>query len=85
MGGRSLETQGLELPAYYDPQYECEMEILRFCSSHPNPRYSIWIEEIRAQLRAAPVVTNGVAGGAWLTTMRARPVYHHRTQAASAS
>jgi hypothetical protein len=32
------------------------MEMLRFDSSFPNPRYEGWIEEIRAHLHAAPVV-----------------------------
>jgi hypothetical protein len=57
IGGRSLVTDGVELPAYYDPQYTCEMEILRFESDCPNPRYEVWIEEIRAHLLTSPVVT----------------------------
>jgi hypothetical protein len=85
MGGRSLKVQGLELPAYYDPQYECEMEILRFCSSSPNPRYSIWIDEMKSALRAAPVVTNGIAGPEWVAAIRARAVYQPGTRSASAS
>jgi hypothetical protein len=56
IGGRSLVTDGVELPAYYDPQYSCEMEILRFESGLPNPRYEVWIEEIRTHLFTAPVV-----------------------------
>jgi hypothetical protein len=56
IGGRSLATDGVELPHYYDPQYSCEMEILRFESDSPNPRYEVWIEEIRAHLFTAPVV-----------------------------
>jgi hypothetical protein len=56
IGGRALATDGVELPHYYDPQYTCEMEILRFESETPNPRYEVWIEEIRAHLLTAPVV-----------------------------
>ena len=56
IGGRPLTVDGVELPPYYDPQYSCEMEMLRFDSSFPNPRYEGWIEEIRAHLLAAPVV-----------------------------
>ena len=51
-----IAAEGVELPPYYDPQYSCEMEMLRFDSSFPNPRYDGWIEEIRAHLHAAPVV-----------------------------
>ena len=56
IGGRPLTADGVELPPYYDPQYSCEMEMLRFDSSFPNPRYEVWIEEIRAHLLTAPVV-----------------------------
>jgi hypothetical protein len=56
IGGRPLAIDGVELPPYYDPQYDCEMEMLRFESEFPNPRYDIWIEEIRAHLLTAPVV-----------------------------
>ena len=56
MGGESLEHDGTPIPAYYDPQYECEMEILRFHSWNPNPRYTIWVEEIRQSLQHIPVI-----------------------------
>ena len=44
IGGKSLECAGTAIPPYYDPQYKCNMEILRFDSSNPNPRYSVWVE-----------------------------------------
>jgi hypothetical protein len=84
IGGRSLMVQGVEIPAYYDPQYECEMEILRFSSSVPNPRYSVWIDEIRATLRATPVVTNVVAGAEWEAAIPGRTIYQPGTKSASA-
>jgi hypothetical protein len=56
IGGRPLTADGVELPPYYDPQYACEMEMLRFESEFPNPRYEVWIEEIRAHLLTTPVV-----------------------------
>jgi hypothetical protein len=56
IGGRALFADGVDLPPYYDPQYSCEMEILRFESEFPNPRYEMWIEEIRTHLLTAPVV-----------------------------
>ena len=58
MGGRSLEHAGAVIPAYYDPQYECEMEILRFHSWNPNPRYMLWVEEIRQSLQHIPVISD---------------------------
>lgn len=51
IGGISLEHSGSELPSYFDPQYNCEMEVLRFHSWAPNPRYLPWIDEIKAELR----------------------------------
>ena len=56
IGGLPLMADGVELPAYYDPQYGCEMEILRFDSNSPNPRYNWWIEQIRDHLRTVPVI-----------------------------
>ena len=56
IGGRPLEADGVELPPYYDPQYGCEMEILRFDSNLPNPRYSRWIDQIRDHLQTVPVI-----------------------------
>jgi hypothetical protein len=46
LGGRALVgDDGIELPSYYDPQYNCEMEILRFDTDCPNPRYGRRIDE----------------------------------------
>ena len=84
MGGRPFEFRGTPLPAYYDPQYECEMEILRFYSWALNPRYNIWIDAIKEQLRSAKVITNGAAGPEWVAAMRSRPVPQTLHHAASA-
>jgi hypothetical protein len=59
IGGQSFEYAGEKLPAYKDSQFECDMELLRFYSWAPNPRYAVWIEEIREQLRTIPVLTGG--------------------------
>ena len=56
IGGQSLTAGGLELPAYHDPNYRCEMNVLRFDSNQPNPRYEAWIEQIRDQIWTAPVI-----------------------------
>jgi len=61
IGGNSLKYDGLELPPYDDPQFKCEMEVLRFYSWAPNPRYEVWIEEIKQELRATSVLANGSA------------------------
>jgi len=66
IGGRSLEYAGVELPSYDDPQFKCRMEVLRFYSWAPNPRYNVWIEEIKQVLRAVPVLTDGSRTHHWI-------------------
>ncbi|HWB99920.1 MAG TPA: hypothetical protein VG672_24600 [Bryobacteraceae bacterium] len=56
IGGAPLAFEGREMPAYYDPQYDCEMQILRFDSSQPNPRYAEWVGRLREELEMAPVI-----------------------------
>lgn len=53
-GGPLLGRQG-PLPRYYDPQYQCEMEIVRFDSRRPNPKYQALVDRIQAELPAAPI------------------------------
>jgi len=56
IGGRNLVTQGVEIPGYFDPRYDCQMEVLRFDSEAPNPRFEPWIEELKHHLSAVPVI-----------------------------
>lgn len=56
IGGQPLEFAGERLPAYYDPQYNCEMEIVRFKSDAPNHKYRRWIDQISASLLDVPVL-----------------------------
>lgn len=60
IGGKSLFGDGAALPPYYDPSYRCQMEVLRFDSAEPSPRYAGWIEECRAHLPYVPVVGRSV-------------------------
>jgi hypothetical protein len=57
IGGRSLEAAGEPIPSYYDSQYGCEMEILRFDSAAPNPRFADWMLKLDHELSNAPVIT----------------------------
>lgn len=61
IGGRSLTAGKEELPAYFDPQHDCEMQILRFDSRDPNPKYKMWVDELRCQLASAPVICRNLA------------------------
>jgi len=70
MGGSPLKHESSELPPYHDPAYKCKMEVLRFWSWAPNPRYGVWIEEIQTELRDILVLTKGTQEPAWETSGR---------------
>ena len=46
----------MELPSYYDPQYRCQMEVLRFDSSLPNASCRRWVEQLCKRLTEVTVV-----------------------------
>jgi len=56
IGGRPLEVAEQELPAYYDPQYRCDMELLRFESNAPNPKYQARMARVAEHLADLPVI-----------------------------
>ena len=56
IGGRSLTYEGQDLPTYQDPQYSCAMEVLRFYSWAPNPRYDVWVNEIARELSSVEIL-----------------------------
>jgi hypothetical protein len=56
IGGSPLAIAGEPVPAYYDPQYGCEMEIVRFSSDAPNQKYRRWIDQICSSLLDVPVL-----------------------------
>lgn len=74
IGGSSLTTKGVEIPGYFDPRYDCQMELLRFDSSRPNPRFERWIEELRRYLSSVPVLGSvPTDAGSHRTTRRRSP------------
>ena len=66
LGGQAFECGGAELPAYYDPEYKCGMEILRFYSWAPHQRYEARVGAMRPVLQDATVVCGGAGASAWL-------------------
>lgn len=57
LGGSKLRINNEDLPAYFDPRYGCEMELLRFDSAFPSPRYASVIQALRGIIqRYMPVV-----------------------------
>jgi hypothetical protein len=62
LGGKPLESGGSALPRYYDENYRCEMEVLRFDSRYPSPKYAAAIRELRPHIAKLPVVCPDPAG-----------------------
>jgi hypothetical protein len=59
IGLSPLVSGGKELPQYYDPQFGCEMQVLRFDSRYPAPKYLNWVGELATYLKNVPVVAGG--------------------------
>jgi hypothetical protein len=58
LGGSHLEYDGIMVPSYYDPTYSCEMELLRFDSRRPDPKYVDLVELLRGKLGNVSAVTS---------------------------
>jgi hypothetical protein len=56
IGGRPLEYGGTALPSYYDPQYRCRMEVLRFDSCSPVDSCRRLVEQLSKRLADVSVV-----------------------------
>ncbi len=65
LGGNPLEAEGETLPVYFDPQYGCDMEILRFDSRMPAPKYRSWVNELRDCLWTAPIIAREPIPNSW--------------------
>jgi hypothetical protein len=67
LGGARFEAGGTTLPPYYDARYRCLMEMIRFDSRRPNPKYVDLIDQARDTLSAITVVTRpAAAAGAFV-------------------
>jgi len=56
LGGSCLEANGSPLPPYYDPRYNCQMELLRFDSRQPSFAYAGAIDLLKEQIVRSLVV-----------------------------
>ena len=56
LGGSYLEIEGTTIPAYFDPKYSVEIELLRFDSRRPNAKYSALIDMLKNRLSHVPVI-----------------------------
>ena len=72
LGARRAQLHGEELPAYYDPLFDCEMELLEFDSQRPAARYAEHIHHFRSEItqkvrvichpKAAPTSADSLGG-----------------------
>lgn len=65
IGGSSLRTEAGDLPPYYDPQYTCEMEVLRFDSEAPAPKYFSLVDRLRSDILDVPVICRSKPRQPW--------------------
>ena len=56
LGGSHLAAAGGTVPPYYDPRYNCEMELLRFDSRRPSAKYGGCIELLHRKLASVLVL-----------------------------
>jgi hypothetical protein len=82
IGGRPLTHQGVDLPVYYDPHYECKMEILKFYSWNPNPKYAVWIKQMREELSRITVIARHHGAQDWLYGRLSEPFVRTHAQVA---
>ncbi|HLJ97379.1 MAG TPA: hypothetical protein VKU02_29740 [Gemmataceae bacterium] len=57
LGGYPLGEEEPESQSFFDPYYQCEMEILGFDSRRPDPRYAETVADLTDYLAFAEVVT----------------------------
>ncbi|MBI2686953.1 MAG: hypothetical protein HYX27_11610 [Acidobacteria bacterium] len=50
LGARKAGLHGEELPSYFDPMFECEMELLQFDSLSPAPKYATQVRNFREEI-----------------------------------
>jgi len=55
-GGSFLEFGGKTVPAYFDPRYDTDIELLRFDSRAPGARYARLIDLVQRKLEQVPVL-----------------------------
>jgi len=61
LGGSYLEARGTTIPAYFDPRYNAEIEILRFDSRRPAGKYAGLIELLKDRLSKVSVFASAAA------------------------
>lgn len=61
LGGSHLQAGDETVPSYFDPHYQCDMELLRFDTRRPSAKYAGLIGRIQARLATVSVVATTAA------------------------
>jgi hypothetical protein len=59
LGGAYLEFEGQTIPSYFDPRYNTDIDLLRFDSRAPSPKYAGLIGMVMDKLANVTVVAQG--------------------------
>jgi restriction system protein len=68
LGADSLESGGIVIPPYFDPDLGREMEVLRIDSRRPSAKFAPWVDRLSYRLPNVKVLTNALdvaAASAW--------------------
>lgn len=71
LGGAFLEHEGTTIPAYFDPRYNTQIDLLRFDSRRPSSKYAQMIEMVKQTMSNVTVVADAL-------DFPQMDVYHHR-------
>jgi hypothetical protein len=63
LGGSQFQIDGTDVPPYYDPRYDCTMELLRFDSRRPHPRYAEMDRHLESKLAQVAVFMSPASSG----------------------
>jgi hypothetical protein len=78
LGGSYLEFEGIPIPAYFDPRYNTEIELLRFDSRYPSTKYAGLVNMVMSKLANVSVVASSqdvTMIAPYETVSLSRPVY----------
>jgi hypothetical protein len=56
LGGSRFEVDGVTLPPYFEPRYQCLMELLRFDSRTPQSKYQNLVDHMRDTMERITVI-----------------------------
>lgn len=60
LGGSPFEYEGAPIDAYFDMRFNTRIELLRFDSRQPSPRFEPLIEALRQRLAVVPVIADDI-------------------------